>query len=80
MITKGGNTGRVGTLLSVERHEGSFDIVTVKDIKGNTFATRLANVFIIGSGNHPQVTLPKGRGIKKTILQERSEAEARGEL
>ena len=80
MITKGGNTGRVGTLLSVERHEGSFDIVTVKDIKGNTFATRLANVFIIGSGNHPQVTLPKGRGIKKTILQERSEAEARGDL
>ncbi|KAI2503338.1 ribosomal eS4-like protein [Fragilaria crotonensis] len=31
-------------------------------------------------GNHPQVTLPKGRGIKKTILQERAEAEARGDL
>eukprot|EP00956_Cyclotella_meneghiniana_P010227 scaffold14131_cov89-Cyclotella_meneghiniana.AAC.1 len=27
-----------------------------------------------------RVTLPKGRGIKKTILQERAEAEARGDL
>lgn len=80
MITKGGNTGRVGQLMSVEKHEGSFSIVTVKDAKGNTFATRLQNVFVIGTGNHPQVTLPKGRGIKKTILQERAEALARGDL
>eukprot|EP00543_Licmophora_paradoxa_P016384 CAMPEP_0202477088 /NCGR_PEP_ID=MMETSP1360-20130828/93763_1 /ASSEMBLY_ACC=CAM_ASM_000848 /TAXON_ID=515479 /ORGANISM="Licmophora paradoxa, Strain CCMP2313" /LENGTH=239 /DNA_ID=CAMNT_0049104321 /DNA_START=614 /DNA_END=1333 /DNA_ORIENTATION=- len=79
-ITKGGNTGRIGQLMHVERHEGSFDIVTVKDTKGNSFATRLSNVFVIGSGNQPQLTLPKGRGIKKTILQERAEAEARGEL
>lgn len=80
MITKGGNTGRIGQLMNVEKHEGSFSIVTVKDAKGNTFATRLQNVFIIGTGNQPQVTLPKGRGIKKTILQERAEAEARGDL
>jgi small subunit ribosomal protein S4e len=80
MITKGGNTGRIGQLMNVEKHEGSFSIVTVKDAKGNTFATRLQNVFIIGTGNHPQVNLPKGRGIKKTILQERAEAEARGDL
>ena len=80
MLTKGRNAGRVGTLQHIERHEGSFDIVTIKDSKGNTFATRLGNVFVIGSANQPQVTLPKGRGIKKTILQERAEAEARGEL
>jgi len=80
MITKGRNAGRVGTLQHIEKHEGSFAIVTIKDAKGNVFSTRLANVFVIGSGNHPQVTLPKGRGIKKTILQERAEAEARGEL
>lgn len=78
MITRGGNTGRIGQLMHIEKHEGSFDVVTIKDTKGNTFATRLANVFVIGSGNHPQVTLPKGRGIKKTILQEREEAEAAG--
>mmetsp|Transcript_271 Transcript_271/g.769 ORF Transcript_271/g.769 Transcript_271/m.769 type:complete len:240 (-) Transcript_271:156-875(-) len=80
MITKGRNAGRIGQLQHIEKHEGSFDIVTIKDTKGNVFSTRLANVFVIGAGNHPQVTLPKGRGIKKTILQERAEAEARGEL
>jgi len=66
--------------MHIERHDGSFSIVTVKDTKGAVFSTRLANVFVIGSGNHPQVTLPKGRGIKKSILQERAEAEARGDL
>merc|ERR1711879_117423 len=80
MITGGRNAGRVGTLLHVERHDGSFSIVTVKDAKGNTFATRLGNVFVIGNGSKPEITLPKGKGIKKTILQERAEAEARGDL
>lgn len=80
MIVKGGNTGRIGQLMHVEKHEGSFDIVTIKDTKGTTFATRLGNIFVIGSGNHPQITLPKGRGIKKTIHQERDEREAAGLL
>lgn len=80
MITKGHNCGRVGTLMHIEKHEGSFSIITIKDAKGNTFATRLANVFIIGTGSTPLVSLPKGRGIKKTIIQERSEAEAAGRL
>jgi len=80
MVTKGHNAGRVGQLVHLEKHDGSFSIVTVKDRKGNTFATRQSNVFVIGSGDHPQVSLPKGRGIKKTILQERAEAEARGDL
>ncbi|KAL7538365.1 hypothetical protein ACHAXR_008503 [Thalassiosira sp. AJA248-18] len=80
MVTKGHNAGRVGQLVHLEKHDGSFSIVTIKDRKGNTFATRQSNVFVIGSGDHPQVTLPKGRGIKKTIIQERAEAEARGDL
>lgn len=80
MIVRGHNSGRVGTLSHVERHDGSFSIITVKDAKGNTFATRLSNAFVIGSGSQSQVSLPKGRGIKKTILQERAEAEARGDL
>lgn len=80
MLTRGHNVGRVGTLMHIERHEGSFHIATIKDTKGATFCTRLQNVFVIGAGNHPALTLPKGRGIKKNILQERAEAEARGEL
>merc|ERR1712071_53340 len=80
MLIRGNNVGRIGQLVHIEKHPGSFDIVTVRDVKGNSFATRLNNVFVIGSGNYPQVSLPKGRGIKKTILQERAEAEARGDL
>jgi small subunit ribosomal protein S4e len=80
MITKGHNCGRVGTLMHVEKHDGSFSITTIKDSKGNTFATRLSNVFVIGSGQQPQISLPKGRGIKKTILQERQEAVDAGRL
>jgi small subunit ribosomal protein S4e len=80
MITKGHNCGRVGTFMHIEKHDGSFSIVTVKDSKGNIFATRLGNVFAIGSGGTPQISLPKGRGISKTIIQERNEAEAAGRI
>jgi len=71
MITKGRNTGRVGTILHVEKHPGSFDVVQIRDSTGNTFSTRKQNVFIIGSGDAPLVTLPKGKGIKLSILEER---------
>jgi len=80
MVTKGHNAGRVGILQHLEKHDGSFSIVTVKDKKGNVFATRQSNVFIIGAGERVEVSLPKGRGIKKNIIQERAEAEARGDL
>mmetsp|Transcript_5845 Transcript_5845/g.6416 ORF Transcript_5845/g.6416 Transcript_5845/m.6416 type:complete len:266 (-) Transcript_5845:133-930(-) len=71
MITKGRNTGRVGTVLHVERHPGAFDIVTVRDATGNTFSTRQENVFIIGNGSEPAVSLPKGNGVKISIIEER---------
>lgn len=80
MITKGNSAGRVGQLMHVERHLGSFDIATVKDIRGDTFSTRLSNVFVVGSGNQSVVSLPKGRGIKKGILEEREEKNVAGEL
>jgi small subunit ribosomal protein S4e len=71
MITKGRNTGRVGTIVHFERHPGSFDIVTVRDNAGHSFSTRAENVFVVGSGDKPEVTLPKGQGIKLSILEER---------
>ena len=40
MITGGRNLGRVGTIVSRERHQGSFDICHIKDSQGHTFATR----------------------------------------
>ena len=40
MITGGHNQGRVGTIVSRQRHKGSFDIILVKDSVGHEFATR----------------------------------------
>lgn len=71
LITKGRNTGRVGVILSVEHHPGSFDIVNVRDSTGHSFSTRQENVFVIGSGETPAISLPKGDGIKLSILEER---------
>lgn len=80
MLTRGRNAGRVGTLVHIERHLNSFDIATMKDNKGQTFSTRIANVFAIANGEKPLITLPKGRGIKKTVIEERAEAEAAGRI
>ncbi|XP_055382558.1 40S ribosomal protein S4 [Condylostylus longicornis] len=71
MITGGRNLGRVGTVVNRERHPGSFDIVHIKDTQGHVFATRLSNVFIIGKGNKPYISLPRGKGIKLSIAEER---------
>ena len=72
MATGGHNNGRVGTIVHKEKHKGSFDIVHIKDAAGHTFATRITNVFVIGKGDKPLVSLPKGKGIKQTILQEQT--------
>ena len=70
VITRGRNTGRVGILHHIERHEGSFNIDHVKDSAGHDFATRLGNVFVLGNESRPLVSLPKGKGIKLSILEE----------
>jgi len=73
MVTKGANVGRIGVIQSKEKHPGSFDIVHLKDKKGVPFATRLANVFVIGDAEKSWITLPKAKGQKSTILEERME-------
>jgi len=70
MITGGTNNGRVGTIVHQEHHKGSFEIIHVKDAAGQSFATRMGNVFVIGRGDKPLISLPKGKGVKLTILQE----------
>lgn len=72
MISGGKNTGRVGVIVSREKHQGSFDIVHLKDSAGHVFATRLGNVFVIGQGNRPLISLPRRKGIKMGILEERA--------
>ncbi|KAM9089934.1 small ribosomal subunit protein eS4-like [Megaptera novaeangliae] len=71
MVTGGANLGRIGVITNRERHPGSFDVVHVKDANGNSFATRLSNIFVIGKGNKPWISLPRGKGICLTIAEER---------
>ena len=71
MITAGRNIGRVGIIQKIEKHPGSFHIAYVKDGKNHTFATRKDNLFVIGTGNKPVINLPKTRGIKYTIFEDR---------
>lgn len=70
-VTGGANRGRIGEITARERHPGSFDIVHIRDIVGNTFTTRIGNVFVIGPGHTSWITLPKGRGIKLSPIEER---------
>ncbi|GFT82964.1 40S ribosomal protein S4 [Nephila pilipes] len=71
MITGGHNLGRIGNITSRERHPGSFDIVHVKDSLGHSFATRLNYVFVIGKSNKPFISLPRGKGVKLSVAEER---------
>jgi len=70
-VTGGNNIGRVGVLQHVEHHPGSYEIAHVKDSRGNSFATRLSNIFVIGDGKKPIMSLPKGQGIRLTLVEER---------
>jgi len=69
-IVGGRNLGRVGVITSREKHPGSFEIVHVKDAAGQSFATRISNVFVIGKGTKSLVSLPTKKGIKRTPLEE----------
>jgi small subunit ribosomal protein S4e len=69
MVIKGRNTGRVGTLRKIEKHPGATNIAHIEDARGERFATRLGNVFVIGT-DQVEVTLPKENGVKKSIMEE----------
>lgn len=54
--------------MHVEKHLGSFDIAHIRDANGKTFATRNANVFILGD-KKATITLPEGDGLYLNILE-----------
>lgn len=72
IITGGHNIGRVGTIVNRERHPGSVEIIHIKDSKGQSFATRVGNTFMIGTDEKFWVSLPKNNGIKKTVIEDRN--------
>jgi len=71
MVTRGANAGRIGVITKTEHHPGSFDIVHLRDKRGADFATRILNVFVIGDASKTWVTIPRGRGVKQSIIEER---------
>ncbi|KAB8290496.1 hypothetical protein EYC80_010926 [Monilinia laxa] len=75
MATGGRNMGRVGVITHRERHDGGFNIVHIKDAIDNSFATRESNVFVIGA-EKPWISLPKGKGVKLSIAEERDRRRA----
>ncbi|KAL2913229.1 40S ribosomal protein S4 [Polyrhizophydium stewartii] len=70
-VTSGRNMGRIGVITHREKHHGGFEIVHIKDAVDHSFATRISNVFVIGQGNQPWISLPKGKGVKLSIAEER---------
>ncbi|KAJ6746921.1 40S RIBOSOMAL PROTEIN S4 [Salix koriyanagi] len=76
MVTGGRNRGRVGVIKNREKHKGSFETIHVQDATGHEFATRLGNVFTIGKGTKPWISLPKGKGIKLSIIEEARKRQA----
>ena len=72
MLTGGNNIGRIGVLQHIERHPGSFDIAHVKDSTGVHFATRINNLFVIGTGKKSQISLLPAKGIRISLEEERA--------
>lgn len=69
MIKGGNNIGRTATLISVEKHDGSYDIIHCKDTNGKEFSTRIDNVFIIGKSKS-EISLMKNHN-RLTIIEEK---------
>jgi ribosomal protein S4E len=74
MATGGKNVGRIGVLIHVHKHPGSFAVAEIKDKRNHKFATRLDNVFAIGEENNSWVSLPRGGGVKRTPLEKQQAA------
>jgi len=74
MVSGGRNTGRVGEIVSIQRHPGAFDITAIKDKQGHEFTTRSGNVFVIGNTYDTiPITLHKSGGVKVNPVVEREE-------
>lgn len=69
IISRGNNVGRTGTIVKIEKHDGAYDIIYIKDNLGKEFSTRASNVFIIG-GNKSEVSLMKSHN-RLSIIEER---------
>lgn len=75
LVTGGNNVGRIGIITHVEHHAGGFNVVHVKDARDSTFATRETNIFVIGKGKKPWISIPKEAGIWLNALEAHADKE-----
>lgn len=75
LATNGNNKGRIGVITNIVAKPGKIDVVTLKDTNGSIYSTRLANIFIIGNGKIPSITLPRDLGVKTGIAARVNAAE-----
>lgn len=68
-IIGGNNIGRTGVISKIEKHPGSYEIIHVQDERGNSFSTRLDNIFVIGT-KEPEITLVK-KHVHLSIVEEK---------
>ena len=72
MITGGRNAGRVGVIQRREKHIGLVrDRPRARTPRGISLPRARPTCSSIGDGNKPMVSLPKGKGIKLSIVDER---------
>ncbi|XP_037680521.1 LOW QUALITY PROTEIN: 40S ribosomal protein S4, Y [Choloepus didactylus] len=71
MVIGGASLSHIGVITNRDKHSDSIGVVHVKDASRNCFAMRLSNIFAIGKGNKPWISLPLGKGICLTIAEER---------
>jgi len=77
MVVQGRNRGRVGNIRKIERHLGAYNLAHIVDARGNIFATRENNVFVIGR-NKPEVVLSSDEGVKISILEQQKNQISKG--
>lgn len=75
IVTTGYSKGRVGVINEIIRHDAAFNIIRLVDKNEQEFATRSANVLVLGEGADPAITLYKGEGIKRNIIEEKQDNE-----
>jgi len=73
-VMRGANVGRIGLISSWDVYDGKDDIIHLKDARGQEFATRIGYVFVIGKGSEPWISLPRGKGLKYSIIEEKERA------
>merc|ERR1712224_4242 len=70
IVTHGHSAGRIGLVISLDKHTGAHTIVIIRDAIGRNLMTRKENVFVLGTGDQPKISLLKSKGVRWTILQE----------